>query len=237
MKLAINVTLLLPVSIAVTTLTAAPSLAIANTESPEIQGFQALSADLLFVTEVVKFDPGKGIKELKPQDRDFYRTIIEHALGAPQIDPQNNNKDFLSLGLGGSAIFAFGQEFLPEVTLWETTWGKKTKQSDYDERVEVLVGNDLNTWVSLGIIKNVADGAYDQTGGATIASQDNNTYNYIKLIDVSPKGTLSADGFDVNAIAVRGVSRSIPEPGSLLGLLAFGIFGGSSVWKRRKQKA
>ncbi|AFY48255.1 hypothetical protein Nos7524_2413 [Nostoc sp. PCC 7524] len=232
MKIAIVAAIALPISLATTTLIAAPSLAVAATNN----------TDLSYATKVLEYNAGAGIQE-------SFRTNTNNALGTPQADPSNNsNKNFLSLGLGGSAIFEFGGKFLPEVTLWETTWGGTAKrdQNYHNEKVEVFVGNDLKNWISLGIIENIDDGAYINPGGATIKAKDQNIattlFQYLKLVDVSPtKATQTAtekatsgDGFDVNAVAVKTV-QSVPEPGSILGLLAFGTLGVKLGLKPKKQ--
>ncbi|BAZ36977.1 hypothetical protein NIES4101_28980 [Calothrix sp. NIES-4101] len=49
----------------------------------------------------------------------------------------------------------------------------------------------------------------------------------MKVLDQSKTGN-DRDGFDVNAIAVKGV-QSVPEPASLLGLMAVGAISASSL--------
>ncbi|MBD2186315.1 PEP-CTERM sorting domain-containing protein [Aerosakkonema funiforme] len=217
MKIATKAAFALPISLIVTSIAALPSLA----------------GTLTYATKV-EFYNNKGTP------MDAYRTDTDNALGAPQIDQSNNsNKDFLSLGIKGEAIFSFGTLFAGQVTLWETTWGNYTQQSQYDEQVQVFVGNDLNgsNWLDIGTIKNITDNAFKNPLGATLNINNNNTYKYVKLIDKSPAGS-GRDGFDVNAIAVMGVeTASVPEPASALSLLALGAFGTGSVLKRKQQKS
>lgn len=217
MQTSIKVALAIPVSLFVTALAAVPSIA----------------GTLTYATKVEFYD-NKGTS------MDNYRKDTSNALGAPQLDPNNNsNQDFLSLGIGGEAIFSFGTLFSGQVTLWETTWGNYSQQSQYDEKVQVLVGNDLgsNDWLDIGTIENIDDNAFKSPLGASLQINNNNTYKYVKLIDKSPR-LAGRDGFDVNAIAVMGVDAvSVPEPTSSLGLLALGTFGASSLLKRKQQKA
>ncbi len=113
--------LALPLSFAVGTIaTASPSFAISPT----------------YADTVEVFNPGSGIN-------DPNRRVPNHALGAPQLN-YNNNRDFLSLGYEGEAIFSFGTEFNEQVTVWETTWGIKSRQSQWDEPIDVFVGNNLD---------------------------------------------------------------------------------------------
>lgn len=199
-------------------------------------------AQSTFATGVDQYTEGTGIKASQR-----WRANTDNALGS-YLDTYKGdtseknffigqNKDFLSLGLGGEAVFEFGTLFFPEITVWETTHGDKgRKQNKYDEQVEVFVGNDKDSdnWISLGRIYNIADGAYDNSDGATIKGDSgisNQLFKYVKLVDRSPNGN-RRDGFDVNAIAVK----SVPEPASILGLLTVGVVGGGSLGKRKKKQ-
>ncbi|AKG20691.1 PEP-CTERM sorting domain-containing protein [Calothrix sp. 336/3] len=232
MKLKTIATLLLPVSIAMTALSATPAFATTS----QNKNYTSVSSELDFATNVFNYQEGKGISER-------FRANTDNAKGRPQ---SGDTRNFLSLGLGGSAIFEFGEYFFPEITIWETTWGTQKNQNGHNEKVEVLVGNDLNNWISLGIIENIDDGAYIKPEGATIKAQDKNIANtlfrYVKLVDKSPtiststEKATSGDGFDVNAIAVKG-AKAVPEPTSMMGLLTFGAIGANSLYKRKKRKA
>ncbi|MGL5083442.1 MAG: PEP-CTERM sorting domain-containing protein [Microcoleaceae cyanobacterium] len=205
--------------------------------------FMTLPTDAAtFATQVEYYQEGAGIV-------DAYRRETDHALGAPQAD---KTEDFLSLGLGGWAIFGFDTLFSKQVTLWETTWGQKKNQNAYDEQVQVYVGSDLDftpgnlaetlgngNWLDLGIVKNIADGAYDTDqnndsaeSGATLNIGNNAPYQYVLLVDQS-ENSLGRDGFDVNAIAVtseRGVG--VPEPSNTISLITLGIFAAGLLLKR-----
>ncbi|TAF03164.1 MAG: PEP-CTERM sorting domain-containing protein [Nostocales cyanobacterium] len=258
MKLSAIAALVLPASVAITTLGATPSLAgtptwvttegiTRNELNYTVSNTQ--STDWVYATQAITAPFGTGITDNR-------RKTLSYATGAPQFAyDSSNNPYFLSLGVGGTAFFDFGTQFLPEITLWETTDGNKSRQSDYNEQVDVYVavdqgslsGNALTTrledntiWTLLGDVKNITDGAYNNRYGATIKSKDssiaNSLYRYVKLVDKS-QNTGGRDGFDVNAIAVKGVSQSVPEPASILGLLAFGAFGVSSTLKGKQQNA
>lgn len=175
---------------------------------------------------------------------DYLNTYDKEEHGSEENFLLNKNKDFLSLGLGGEAIFEFGEYFFPEITVWETTWGEKKGQGQHDERLEVLVGNDLEEWISLGIIENIAGGAYNSVDGATISAAEgseisNQLFRYVKLVDKSPVPGTSRDGFDINAIAAKGsgkLVKAVPEPASILGLLAVGAVSAGSLGKRKKKQ-
>ncbi|NJK36741.1 MAG: PEP-CTERM sorting domain-containing protein [Oscillatoriales cyanobacterium RM2_1_1] len=219
-----------PISLAAITLVAAPSLAGT------------------FATKVEYYNQGKF--NFNNATKTAARSNTDNVLGAPQAD---GTKDFLSLGVGGWGIFSFDTWFSGDITLWETTWGFKNKQSDYDEQVEVYVGTDLDfaagdlastlgsgNWFDVGRVKNIADGAYDTNqkdgvagSGATINIGNSNLYKYILLVDKSAD-LKDRDGFDVNAISVNPATpTSVPEPASVLGLLTLGGLGAGSLLKRK----
>jgi hypothetical protein len=213
---------LLPFSIAATALSATPVFA----------------GTLDFATKVVEYKEGKGISNSTPWRRNTDNALGSYDKGYKGEEANvekffhTENKNFMSLGLGGEAIFEFGKKFNKEVTVWETTWGSANeKQSYHDERIQIFVGNDLNNWLSIGTIKNIADGAYKEKEGATLQIGNSNTYKYVKVVDKSQVAA-GRDGFDVNAIAVKGV----PEPTSLLGIMAFGAVSVSSFKKRKQQQ-
>ncbi|MEL7351603.1 MAG: PEP-CTERM sorting domain-containing protein [Cyanobacteria bacterium P01_A01_bin.116] len=198
----------------------------------------------LYATDVVYYD-NNGTSMAS------YRTDINNALGDPGLTADSSNgyrgnKDFLSLGVGGRAVFNFGQDFSGDVSIWETTWGNKSKQSQYDERIDIYYGNfesgtdwsalanDLDQWTSAGEILNIEDNAYNTASGATNAGfSPEGIFNHILLVDKSKAGN-RRDGFDVNAISVQGIDeQDIPEPTSILSLLFVGALGAQTLRKRQ----
>ncbi|MDB9509761.1 PEP-CTERM sorting domain-containing protein [Kamptonema animale CS-326] len=203
MKTTLKSAIAIPFSLALTALVAAPSLA----------------GSLTFATNVEEFNEGVGIQEA-------YRRNAANALGAPQLNAYSSTKDFLSLGVGGSAIFSFGTQFTNKVTLWETTWGDKNgRQSAYDEQVEIFASNSLDgVWTRLGLIKNIEDGAYNTAAGASLTFDG--IFQYLKLVDKSAAGS-DRDGFDVNGIGVE----SVPEPFTIAGM----VLGASGMIAARRR--
>lgn len=199
----------------------------------------------LFATDVVYYN-NNGTQ------MDEYRKNTNNALGDPEllIDSANGysgNKDFLALGVGGRAVFGFGQDFAGEVTLWETTWGNKSSQGAYDERIDIYYGNfgsdvdwestahDLSLWTNSGEILNIQDNAYNTAAGASnVGSAASGIFNRVLLVDKSKSGN-RRDGFDVNAIAVQSVesNQEVPEPTSVVSLLMIGGLGLQQLKKRR----
>ncbi len=157
------------------------------------------------------------------------RTNVNNALGAPET---NATENFLALGFAGEAVFSFGGMFSEQVKVWETTFGNPSSQSDFDEKVEVFVGNDLENWLKIGEIENIADEAY--IGGATLDIGNSNLYQYVRLVDMSEVAD-GRDGFDINAIAVNMERETVPENSGTLGLLAVGSLAIGSLIKRKQQ--
>ncbi|MGK7921793.1 MAG: PEP-CTERM sorting domain-containing protein [Trichodesmium sp.] len=180
--------------------------------------------DLTYATKVESYTQGDF--RYDDQNKINERTNTDNALYAPQ--PYHQNKDFLSLGLGGEVVFSFGGLFSGPITVWETTWGNHT-QSSYDEQIDVYVGNDLENWFEVGEILNIEDDAYQN--GATINIGNDNLYKYLRLVDKS-QDTGGRDGFDVNAVAVH-IPASVPEPTSTLGLLGVSALASSLLRKTK----
>jgi|GEM_PF-2878764 hypothetical protein len=224
---------IIPASVAMTAMTATASMATSLTYATEVESYT------------------QGFFNYQDQGKINARTQLDSALGSPEKGGNVNQvSDFLSLGLGGEAVFSFGTGFSGEVKIWETTWGKKSSQSSYWEEVDIYVGKTPNEWFKLGNIQNIADGAYDPSdagdsngqldGGASLFTTDlfgAEVFNFVKVVDVTPESEWKTDrdGFDINAIAVEGVS--VPEPASTLGLMAVGVLGVGSLAKKRQNKA
>ena len=202
----------------------------------------SVQAAQLYASKVVYYNPNGTAMDADRQD-------VTKALGSHGLTVDSRNgyggQNFLSLGIGGRAVFNFGQNFSGEATLWETTQGYKSSQSAYDEQVDLyygsfgssvdwsLLANDLSQWTSAGRIKNIDDGAYNTlAGAANTGFSPVGVFNYILLVDRSPQGR-NRDGFDVNAIAVNGVeNQEIPEPTLVFGLLLIGSLGAQRLRQR-----
>lgn len=142
------------------------------------------------------------------------RSDVDNALGAP-------DNAFLSLGLGGWAVFSFGQPFVSPGSVIEVTWGNA---DNHPESADIWVGTshtngtlDLTGWQSAGSIAN----ANAQNPGATVLFPGG-PYTFLAIKDTSPV-VQGRDGFDVDAVGVSPVP--LPAGGLLLlsglGFLAF----------------
>jgi len=201
------------------------SLLAASTllSASQAQAFQ------MFATDVVYYESKAFV--------DSPRNVEEKALGSNADDAAYI--DFMSLGMGGRAVFSFGQAFSGDITVWEATWGNHT-QASYDEGVDIYYGNfdvdtdwasvakDTTLWQAAGDILNIADGAVSHEGATNAGEAVAGIFDYVMLVD---KSTVQGDGFDVRAISAT--AASVPEPTSLLGLLILGSVGVKGLLKRK----
>ena len=114
------------------------------------------------------------------------------ALGEAQ---NNDTKNFVALGFGGSLILEFDGVVINQdgndLKVFETSYGNPTCEQ-YTEKVKVLVSKDAEEWIELGI--TCQDGEFDLGNLEWI--------KYVKLVDVTNPDDFSAvvDGFDVDAV-------------------------------------
>lgn len=125
------------------------------------------------------------------------RSITDNALGAP--DQSNAANGFLSLGLGGHVVIAFGGDVydLPgnDIMIYESSFSGDTCGLSDDEKALIELTQDGVTWVTYGEI--CRDAAIDIAGlGLEYVTQ-------IKITDIAT--SLSRDGYDVDGVvAVNG---------------------------------
>jgi hypothetical protein len=155
------------------------------------------------------------------------RTDLDNALGAP-------DGNFLSLGLGGFGVFSFGTLFQTTSNVFEVTFNCSTPGaglcSTHKERVEVLTsmsfnGTDLTGFVSQGFVDN----GDAQGGTGAVTAIVGGPFAFLALLDVSPIGGGSLDGFDVDAVGVQ----AVPVPAAVV-LLGSAIAGLGLLGRRRK---
>jgi hypothetical protein len=171
----------------------------------------ASTASAVTYATAVDYAPGTGIT-------DANRKVESNALG-------DANGNFLSLGIGGLAVFSFGTPFSAPGSVLEVTYGDRT---DHVETAKVYGGltydpvtNDITSFVFLGNLINTSSSSILSFLGV---------YNFLAILDTSVGGS-GRDGFDIDAISVTAVP--VPAGVALLGtgIAALGFMG------RRRKKA
>jgi len=172
-----------------------------------------------------------------------YATNVEWTKGtnvgtADRYNPNNalgdSTKDFLSLGLGGYAVFSFGIDFTDTASLTEVTWGSDI--SHYVENATVYVAQSYSTGASGSIdFSNLSD----WTKVADISNQDGPTitldlpegiWTYLAVVDTSTQPEKEKrDGIDIDTVAVL----PVPEPATMF-LFGFGLCGLAGLFRRKR---
>jgi hypothetical protein len=128
---------------------------------------------------------------------------------------------FYSMGLGGEAVFSFGMpagaEFGSPGTIIEVTRGIR---DNHIETIDLYGVNGLIETFIGTVVNSVASNIFLFAG----------TFTQLKLVDTSPAGGGSTDGFDIDAISVT--PAPIPLPAG--GLLLLSGLAGVAALRRRK---
>lgn len=137
------------------------------------------------------------------------RTNINKALGEPEMDESLN---FLSLGYGGEVTIVFDGAVYnnagPDIKVIETTFGHSSYE-DYPESADIFVSQNGVDFYYIGEI--LANETNDLDINDAAAALDYITE--VKIIDSTPEGSISADGFDLDGvIALTGCNEIVtPE--------------------------
>ena len=171
-------------------------------------------------SEVLLYNPGPTSNGGSIEES---RTNPESALGEPQND---NTYNFVSLGYGGELILGFSQNVLNgpgnDLLVVETTFSGNC--GSYEERADVYVSQYGVEWALAGSICH--DGMVDISN----ANANWDFIRYVKIVDTTPDGSVSPDGFDVDAVvALNGCEEPlVPEIGGCEAscLMEFGYIEG-----------
>ncbi len=214
---------------------AAPASAIT------LRGIEFPMGEASFADEVVDFDKvyANGLTKEQAYDQNWRASAQafddpSSVLGAPNSAWKGHGmpiaeRDDYSLGKGGSITVKFTDNFLvgsndDQDDLWIFEAGGLV------EGMFVEISTDGNVWESLGEIGGTQHAGID-IDAFGFSSADR--FSYVKLTD-SGKNRYNQGwaGVDIDAIGAIS-SKAVPEPASVLGLLAIGgIFTGSALKRR-----
>ncbi|MCV3273776.1 VPLPA-CTERM sorting domain-containing protein [Roseobacter sinensis] len=168
----------------------------------------AASAAVIFADTVIS-SSGGGVSDgiATPGDR----TDVDNALGGA-------DNTFYSLGLGGDIVLGFSTLGTGPVTTWEVTFGDIGTHLESANVFAVLGGVET----LIGEVQNA-----NAQGGQSLNFVG--VFDSIKIVDTSPAGGGSIDGFDLDAVSVS----AVPLPASALLLL--GGLAGMGAMRRRKK--
>lgn len=179
----------------------------------------AAGAATIHATDVTYFK-GQGVKGERAEST--------RALGAA-------DDRFLSLGLGGAAVFSFGQLFVGPASVTEVTLGSRPA---HVEEVRVFVSETFVKGTN-----RFDETAFREVGRITNASpltalNFSGVFRYLALLDTSPRQA-GRDGFDIDSISVVAAPlpaklTAVPVPASAPLLLAGVVV---LAWMRRRRAA
>lgn len=157
-------------------------------------------------SEVLSYNPGP--KSNGQPITDPLRLDPTQALGAPQLDDSFN---FVSLGYGGSIVIEFtGNAAIngpgDDIRVAETTFGNQTFET-YPESAEVFVSQNGVDFFPIGITVTNDNNTFDISD----AGQGFEWITAVKLVDNTPEGSVSEDGYDVDGIEALYGCDEVPE--------------------------
>ena len=178
----------------------------------DLDGIEALyeceeiPTQLCYAAEAFNYIP--GLKNNGQELTNPERTNTQKALGAPQMDQTMN---FLSLGYGGEVTIGFdGVVFNnagPYIEVIETTFGHSSYE-DYPESADIFVSQNGVDFYYIGEI--LANETNDlDISNAPIALD---YITQVKIIDTTPEGSISDDGFDLDGVIALTGCNEAPAP-------------------------
>lgn len=165
---------------------------------------------------------------------DVYYWSGSTVAGSLRADPANVNDgdaDFLSLGLGGFAVFSIPGQYTGPAAVVEVTFNLiDPVLGPYLESAQLygatsFDGSTLTGFTALGSgFTNT-----DAVGGVSVAFSG--TYTWLAILDTTPGSSPSNDGFDLASISVSAVPLPAAAP-----LLAAALGGLGIASRRRRNK-
>ncbi|WP_424514619.1 T9SS type A sorting domain-containing protein [Psychroserpens sp.] len=177
-------------------------------------------ADLCYGSFVVaeSYKPGP-LKNGNPLS-DPNRIDPNKALGEPQ---NNDTFNFVALGYGGEVTIGFSGVILnqdgDDIEIVETTFGSNNFDS-YPEAAEVHVSQDGFNFYNIGTVLTNESARFDISNALVPLAY----ITQVKLIDVTPVGSPSLDGFDLDGIISLSGCTILEDPNTCFSEIVNGSF-------------
>ncbi len=174
-----------------------------NNDGYDVDGVEALNGCMSMpepnnpcsASVTIDYTPGTNSDGTPFMNED--RMDTDKALGEPQVDDTMN---FLSLGYRGEAIFAFETAVLnidgPDLEVVETTFGNQTFE-EYPESADVYVSQNGVDFYLIGEVRTDEADLLDIDNAPIALSY----ITQVKIVDTTPEGSISDDGFDIDGIS------------------------------------
>ena len=188
------------------------TLAIANIAGSTLAAPVEYETRIIYASRVVSFTPGV------PWATDANAMDPNAALGPPDYRYDDDGSD-VTLGVGGILILGFDHPFSDcegdDVYVYETS---------EPEPYKVEISNDLVNWIPVG-----TSAGENQSFDLKVKVNPNDTFQYVKITDLSEANNGRWPGADIDAV---GVKVQLPVSGKTDGLqvdLLASLPGGSTV--------
>lgn len=171
-----------------------------------VNGCQEIPTLPCYGATAINYIPGN--KNNNQPITDTERTNINKALGEPEMDESLN---FLSLGYGGEVTILFDGAVYnnagPDIKVIETTFGHSSYE-DYPESADIFVSQNGVDFYYIGEI--LANETNELDINDAVIALDYITE--VKIIDSTPEGSISADGFDLDGVIALTGCNEAPAP-------------------------
>lgn len=173
-----------------------------------VNGCEDIPSDVCYGSGAINYIPGvdSNGNALTVAER----MDTNKALGQPQMDDSLN---FLSLGYGGEVTITFDGVVYnnegPDIEVVETTFGNASFAS-YPESADIFVSQNGIDFYLIGSVITDDAGDLDISNAPIFLSY----ITEVKIVDTTPSGSISTDGFDLDGVvALTGCNEpTLPTP-------------------------
>jgi hypothetical protein len=173
-----------------------------------INGCEEIPSDVCYGSFAIDYVPGTNETGAPLNVAD--RMDTDKALGQPEMDDSMN---FLSLGYGGEVTIGFNGVVYnnagPDIEVVETTFGNASFSS-YPESADIYVSQNGIDFYLIGSVLTDDAGDLDISNAPIALAY----ITEVKIVDTTPIGSISTDGFDLDGVvALTGCNEAIdPTP-------------------------